>query len=339
MKKQKLWLLVITSLLLTQFPNFLFSQNGYPVEGMGINVDTPRATLHVGGKVRIDSILSMKQSLSSHRLHLLVTDSTHILGEILLDTLLQRMNASLPSNTLPNDSKPEILITDNILYGGSYSFTFYNKNPEKNILVYNTNIICFYNKTYGIQRVNLDSIWGMPGYGINLYGTCIIDSFAYLCSRYTDTTKIFRIPLHSFKNNSAQRILTTGKILGVQMPTIMTANGSSGNYFYFTENGGYTGNTNQIVKYELVGNVLVYRNNITISPLIGSFSSYFVRDNGTLMIYENTTGVSKIFDQSGNLLRMIKSYNPFHVYKWQDVIYTQGFTGANGLLRKTFIYD
>jgi hypothetical protein len=345
MKKQHFLWLVGIYLILTQFPITAFAQSGYPIEGVGINVDTPRATLHVGGTARIDSVplLTALPALLSHtpnHLRLLIVDSTHIVHSLRLDSFLQAMSSVILPHVSPSiDSFPEIIITDNILYGGSYSFTFYNKNPEKNILVYNTNIICFYNKTYGIQRVNLDSIWGMPGYGINLYGTCIIDSFAYFCSRYTDTTKIFRIPLHSFKNNSAQRVAITGKMLGIQVPTVMTANGKNGNYFYFTESGGYTGFSNQIAKYELVGNVLVYRNNITISSLTGSLSSYFVRDNGTIMIYENTTAISKIFDQGGNLLRVIKNYNPYHVYKWKDYIYTQGFTGANGLLRRTMVYD
>jgi hypothetical protein len=118
----------------------------------------------------------------------------------------------------------------------------------------------------------------------------------------------------------------------------MTANGD---YFYFTENGGYLSNNNLISKYQLVGSNLVKISTITLSGFGTTNGVFCVKNNGTIIIVETTTSKIKFFDNSGSFLKSISLSNFYlsNIFNWNNTIYSAGYSGGIGLLRKINIFD
>ncbi len=311
-------LIMITLMVMTPFLS-----NGQT----GVNTMTPRSTLEVNGTFRVDSI----KPINKPKKIAVFTDS-NTLDYVSTDTLQKLISNS--------DNKPSMLPTDNVCYGSSIYYPFYNNSDNSYIIVTNSSSVCFYSDEYGLQKCYLDTLFGYPGaLSVNLTGACIINNYAYLLIRGYDISsilriKVVRLPISTFSHASAQIMsFSGGSLNGNSFVPYMTGNGSN---LYFNYNGGYSGSTNLIAKYQISGLTLSKVSTITLSGITLDYSYFFIKDDQTIWLNDASINYIKVFNQTGSLVRTYEGglYLQNQSINWNNVLYWLN----NGLFQKINIF-
>ena len=247
---------------------FMKAQNG-----VGINTDTPRSTLHVNGTFRVDSIKPIPDPTK-----IAVFTDTNTLNYINTDTLTQKI-----ANEVSRKNIPVMIPWNKNTYfgsGGGYPFTNYYRDNDSVLVANqrpNSAVLWVFIKNRNPQYRNVASDFGATiSSDLQLGSAVVIGGYLYLLGvNSSGVRKLNRYNLSNISLGPTAITFSGTKVLTNSSGEI--AMSCDGEYFYFSHECGINITTdNVITKHSLSGTTLSYVSTTTLIGATGNVAALIV---------------------------------------------------------------
>lgn len=288
--KTKTFLLTIACMAMLFF---MKAQNG-----VGINTDTPRSTLHVNGTFRADSI----KPITNPKKIAVLSDS-NTLDYVSTDTLQKIINQHADQ-------------VKDIIPLGMNNFASSSYPPVKSFYRDNDSVLVKYGATLGLLSVLIknknpqikDFLIDFPATATNdnqISSAVCVKGFLYIMTHniQTGVRKLIRYNILNILNPPTI-INFSGGIILVNGPTGSSTSevvmSYDGTYFYFNHNCGNSANDNIVAKYSLLGTTLTYISSVTLSGGSTHTRTFLVHPTKGFITRSYVDLKLRKFDFSGN---------------------------------------